>query len=792
MQKNILNKHKAYQALSCVYSVVIKFVFAALLFFPIGALATITLSDDIGLQDFDNQLQSYEDFHHQLTVAKLVSDFDLHIWEPPHPSNTNVGFTSASYWLTTTIKNPYRTSRERVLEMQFALLDDFEVALVQNGQVLYRYRTGDKYPHSNRPLNDRYFLFPIEIPPGESRLFIRSTSKGTMNIPLKLWSQEALWETKAVSLLGQGLFFGILIVMSIYNGFLFFATRDRSYLFYVIYVLAFIAHQACVRGFVFQYVWPETLSWNDHIQDYFVIFSVLAALQFFREFLSLKVQQPHIDRLIRWLIYSWIAYAFIAPFLDKVVTVWLSSAGTFLSITVAGSGAVHLWAKGFRPAKLFLIAWMFLLSAACVYILKNWGILPSNFFTEYALQLGSVFEVCLLSFALADRITYLKRKEQDATESAIRAESEILAKKEFLSKVSHEIRTPMNGVLGMIQLLQITQLNGTQKRYADIIYRSAKVLLNVISDILDFSKMEKGKLDVQLSNTNLQELLMDIKAIFARPTAEKNIELICDLDDELPDVMRTDEVRLRQILINIISNAVKHTERGRISITITPMSGQRVNFRVSDTGSGISKQQLGIIFSETSEVEKISSEGLGLVISKQLVELFGGKMVIQSTLNEGTTIDFYLPLQQADLDLPQSTTQEPVRRSLRSYSKTILVVDDDVPSQEVVQSMLQRMGHRVSVVENGQEALAAVQDNQQSWDMIFMDCEMPQMNGFEAVQKIREWEQRQGFEKSVVVGLSAHNHPTYLKRCIQSGMQTYLVKPIEFSDLKSVMRMNTG
>lgn len=756
--------------------------------------ASVISITDQGQISFNNQFETYEDHEHQLSVESLVEAFDLNLWEPPNPRNTNVGFNDSSYWLTAQLLNENPKAVKRILELQYPLLDEVEIALVHKGDIVYRYQTGDKYSHNHRPLADRYFLFPIDIPVGESRLFIRAATKGALNVPLKLWTEPALWQARAVSLLAQGSFFGILLVMCAYNGFLFFATRDRSYLYYVIYVAMFAAHQACVRGFAFQYAWPENLPWNDHVQDFFVIFTVTAALAFFKEFLSLSTQRPVLDRLLKLLIWGWILVGAVAVVLDKTVLVWISSMGTMVSVIVALACAVVLWIQGFRPAKLFLLAWLCLLVSVLIYITKNHGILPSNFFTEYSLQIGSVIEVCLLSFALADRITYLKRNEQNATELAIRAESEITAKKDFLSKVSHEIRTPMNGVLGMIQLLQITQLNGTQKRYADIIYRSAKALTNVISDILDYSKMEKGKLDLQLSNMNVRELMRDMQSIFAKPAAEKNIEIVQEVDSKLPETIRVDEVRVRQIFINIISNAIKFTDHGSVKLIAKPLGDEYINFEIEDTGSGMSQQQVDKVFAEHVDGDPSHTEGagLGLVISRQLIELFGGELSIKATKQEGTSVSFYLPMvQPAEVSPEVSDEAAPYTKPVRSYSKTILVVDDDVPSQEVVQSMLQRMGHRVCVVENGQEALSAVKDNEQYWDMIFMDCEMPQMNGFEAVQRIREWEKEKGFEKAVVVGLSAHNHPTYLRRCIQSGMQTYLIKPIEFSDLKSIMRMNS-
>lgn len=786
----------AYQRQShCLAVFVVMFLLIASQFFfsSVAYSSAIKISNQDQI-NFSNSFETYEDYEHKLTVESLVQNFDLNLWEPPNPKNTNVGFNSSSYWLTVQLHNENPTNVRRILEMQFPLLDEFEVALVYQGDIVYRFQTGDKYPYNHRPLADRYFLFPLDIPAGESRLFIRASTKGTLNLPLKLWTESALWQARMVSLLAQGAFFGILLVMSIYNGFLFFATRDRSYLYYVIYVSMFAVHQACVRGFVFQYAWPEGIPWNDHIQDYFVIFTVTAALMFFKEFLSLSTQKPALNRALKVLIWAWISVAAVGALLDKSVLVWISSMGTVVSVVIAYVSAIVLWLQGFRPAKLFLLAWLCLLTSVLIYVTKNHGLLPSNFFTEYSLQIGSIIEVCLLSFALADRINYLKRNEQSATEMAIRAESEVNAKKDFLSKVSHEIRTPMNGVLGMIQLLQITQLNGTQKRYADIIYRSAKALTNVISDILDYSKMEKGKLDLQLSNVNVRELMTDMQSIFATPAAEKNIQLIQEVDAKLPETIRVDEVRVRQILINIISNAVKFTDHGQVKITAKPMGDNLVNFEVEDTGLGMSQQQVDKVFAEhlDSDPHQTDGAGLGLVISRQLIELFGGELSIKASKQTGTSVSFYLPMvQQAEvLIAPQ---EEPIAftKPARSYSKTILVVDDDVPSQEVVQSMLQRMGHRVCVVENGQEALSAVRDNEQYWDMIFMDCEMPQMNGFEAVQRIREWEKEKGFEKAVVVGLSAHNHPTYLRRCIQSGMQTYLIKPIEFSDLKSIMRMNS-
>lgn len=500
---------------------------------------------------------------------------------------------------------------------------------------------------------------------------------------------------------------------------------------------------------------------------------------------------------------AWGATAVIFPFLDRDSPFAVPHALLLAGISTGASRLLHPMRKGgvafivalMTPMGLNFFAQGDLLgttlgAGVVVYV---WFMATASL--QYHQTLSDALVMRFEREALADALTAensrREARENELDEARTKAETASSAKGEFLAVISHEIRTPMNGVLGMLRVVRDTPLSAEQRSYLKTASDSAESLLLLLNDVLDFSKIESGRLELENAPFQPGATAQSIADLMLARVRDKGLQFELKLGDNLPGVIIGDSARLRQIIVNLLGNAIKFTERGSVELAVacverTPTRAV-MHFTVTDTGIGIDSAAQARLFKPFSQADASMSRryggtGLGLVISMRLAQAMGGAIQVQSKLNHGTTFRLLLPCKLPEL-APGARHEEGPRFVTPSLHGRVLVVEDDAVNRQVIDLFLKKMGLTATFAPDGEEAISTA--TTQEFDLVLMDCQLPGIDGMEATRQIRT---KLAGKPLMIIALTANASTHVREACLAAGMNDFLSKPVRFELLAGVLQ----
>jgi signal transduction histidine kinase/CheY-like chemotaxis protein len=735
----------------------------------------------------------------KLTIRDVMANYASLHPKRLKTENDDLGFTRDNFWAHVELQNPTDSDLNYYLETARPITDLVELYSVDDASTITKKVSGDNMRCADRSFNDRKTIFKIHIAPqSKLKLFFHLKSDGeVIKMPVMLYNSESYIKTASMEQFIFGIFYGILVTAAIIYLFFFFALREKTFLYYSLYVVFIGLMQFALDGYFYQLVMPNGGWFSLHAVLIFAMTAGFLLGKYSEVFLNIKAHNRTIYILFNVL--------YVLAFILILGIVFMPSAfaiayplanvlGLLILILIISS-VIYMHIKKIPVDIFFSVGIFFLILGFGIFILNNFGVVPNSFFTQNSSKFGTGLEIIFLSLSMGNLIRSLKNEKNELNRLAlVRSEEMNELKSYFLSNISHELRTPLNAIMNLIDSISKEVEDEKIKKNCQIIKYSSHSLLSSVNDILDFSKIEKGELALEKVAFEPLKVLEHIKNNAAIRANDQGLEFEYSRSEGFPNVCIGDVTRLAQIVNNVLSNAIKFTAEGKVSFRIEsrPKANNKTELTMifSDTGVGISTEKLGHIFDSFTQENinnkrKFGGLGLGLYIVKTLVDMQGGTIAMNSKVGEGTTCTITL-----DFDIAAEKAEEIIVDEIPVYDlhgANILVVEDNAINQMVIKMITKKwLNTTVQYANNGQEGLDMMKDH--AFDIILMDLQMPVMDGYEATIAIRNGEAGANYSNVPIVAVTADVMETTKLRVKEIGMNYYLSKPLKNDTLYKVVK----
>ncbi len=631
-----------------------------------------------------------------------------------------------------------------------------------DNEIISSQTSGIRFPFSHRALEHRKNLFPITLREDSSAsifLYLENSVPIIDTFELVEASHFHIQDTKATAFLY--LLFGCLVIMTLYNLFVFSSVREISYLFYSLQMGFMGLSLFSTYGFAYQWLWPDSPAFQAVSRNILLEISFFFSTLFCVHFLQVRTFSKVLARVLYVIAFSHLALisASFIPFVSREIAL-LYIMLTYCYYVLVG---ILAWRRNISAAPYYTFAWIGVVVAMCASL----GVLVIGKYLDSIrsipfLLIAVVIEALLLSFALAARIKSLQKLE-------------IKEKNQFLALISHELRTPLNGIMGSLSLIDTPNKTTEDNESIHFLSQSANKLNSIVIGILNFTEGQKSRTLDNPSRNNLKGILGDISTELSEMSKRKDLFLSITKSPEIPDNLYFDRERLHTILFNLVENSIKFSDQGYVTVCITLLRKEGslcyIRFSVRDSGIGIAQDELKVIFNTFKQSEQFYSReheglGLGLSLAAQNIAIMGSKICVTSTPNKGSHFYFDLNMREAE---PNESAQDP---NIDSTTLNILYVEDNTINQLVTKKLLEQNGYHVDIAENGRQGVDCVINN--NYDLVLMDCSMPVMNGFEATKAIRE----AGYYDLPIIAVTANAMSGDKENCFKAGMNGYIAKPV--------------
>ncbi|AUM14434.1 hybrid sensor histidine kinase/response regulator [Ketobacter alkanivorans] len=728
-----------------------------------------------------------EDPSGTLLVEDLRSPDIAGQFEPLFVDTAYLGRTHSVYWFRFQLDFDAHDS-DVVLELGYPHLKHISLFRFIEDELVDQQKSGyGDSPTSTLECSRPCFLIPASQ--GIQTLYLRVSSDSPLFVPMSLRDANHQMKSERTMMALSALFYGAFMVMGLFNLFIYFSTKKTSYLYYVAYISSLglwtLSHDGLLRELLFM-----NNAWLASYKTHFILtlLCVCMGALFCQKFLQTRDNMPLHHKAFSFLILMGGIDIALIVVNGKVLLPNSANLLTMVFCLVGLSAGTIGLLSGLKTARFFLIAWLSVIIGTVCWVLTISGVFPLNKFTLFSVHMGALVETVLLALALGDRINVLQAEriqvEQDAKrkleDSNIKLAASNQFKDEFLSTVSHELRTPMNGIFGAYELLEHTDLDTEQVKYLSTISRSSRDMIGMIENILTYTQLESGTATPNNYPFRIKECLQEMAMHYRGRASMQDLTFDFNLDSSIPITLEGDEDKLKLLLDHLLDNAFKFTDQGGVCFEVsllqpTDSDQEKLQFVIRDTGCGVPESLQSDIFNSFKQADgsltrRKGGLGIGLALCQKIVNILAGKLEFKSVVNEGTQVVLTLPFRPAEDQFRQANQ---ISHTIKPENIDILVVEDNYVNKLVMEGQLRKLGFQVYSAGNGKEAVAMVEKRE--YDLVFMDCQMPIMDGFEAARQIRLLNNRNA--SIPIIAVTANTNPGDRENCIAAGMNDYIKKP---------------